>query len=59
MITPVQYGLNLNNFLNKGQTNKHLFKKVQKIPISIEIVHFLFLLYNSTNLLVLFDGAEQ
>jgi len=26
---------------------KQLFKKVQKIPISLEIVHFLFSLFNS------------
>ena len=26
---------------------KQLFKKVQKIPISLEILHFLFLLFNS------------
>jgi len=32
---------------------KQLFKKLQKIPISIEIKHFLFLLYYSTNLHVL------
>ncbi len=29
---------------------KQLFKKLQKILISIEIKHFLFLLYYSTNL---------
>jgi len=30
-------------------TVKQIFKIVQKIPISIEIKHFLFLLYYSTN----------
>jgi len=29
---------------------KQLFKNLQKIPISIKIVHFLFLLYYSINL---------
>jgi len=33
---------------------KQLFKKVQKIPISIENVHFLFLLYYSINLHVFY-----
>ena len=52
MIAPVQYDLNVNKFLNKVLTNKHFLisnnlisnfsKKVQKILISIEIVHFCF-----------------
>jgi len=33
---------------------KQLFKKLQKIPTSIDIKHFLFLLYYSTNLHVIY-----
>jgi len=33
---------------------KQLFKNLQKIPISIEIKHFLFLLYYLTNLHVIY-----
>jgi hypothetical protein len=30
MIAPVQYDLNVNNFLNKGQTNKHFLIQIAK-----------------------------
>jgi len=37
MIAPVQYDLNVNNFLNKGQKNKHFFIQIAKCYNKLKI----------------------
>jgi len=37
MIAQVQYDLNLNNFLNEGQTNKHLLIQITKCYHKLKI----------------------
>ena len=55
MFAHEQDDFNANNFLNKGQkSQKQIFKKLQKILISIEIKHFLFILYYSNSLHVIY-----